>query len=116
MTSHHSCPPWGAGFTGAKKMRFAEIAAEAPRYGVEFRRVLGRDGSDHGWVVERGDGLRAVVYRLGPRLWSACCGSGLVLAVARAPVGRGLRSGRGCLRPGWPRGAAAGVSLRGLLA
>jgi hypothetical protein len=56
-------------------MRFSQIAAEAPRYGVEFRRVLGRDGSDHGWVVERGDGLRAVVYRLGPRLWSACCGA-----------------------------------------
>ena len=69
------CPPWGAGFTGDKEMRFSEIAAEAPRYGVEFRRVLGRDGADHGWVVERGDGLRAVVYRIGPRLWSACCGA-----------------------------------------
>ncbi len=35
-------------------MRFSEIVAEAPRYGVEFRQVRGRDGSDHGWVVERG--------------------------------------------------------------
>lgn len=56
-------------------MRFADIVAEAPRYGVAFRQVRGRDGSDHGWVVERqADDVRAVVYRLGPRLWSACCG------------------------------------------
>jgi len=58
-------------------MRFSEIVAEAPRYGVEFRQVRGRDGSDHGWVVTRqADDVRAVVYRLGPQLWSACCGSG----------------------------------------
>ena len=56
-------------------MRFSDIVAEAPRYGVAFRQVRGRDGSDHGWVVERGDGLRAVVYRIGPRRWSACCGA-----------------------------------------
>lgn len=58
-------------------MRLSAVAAEAPLYGVMFRPLRGLDGSDHGWVVVRDrDNFRAVVYRVGPRLWAAQCGSG----------------------------------------